>query len=92
MPMPRWVMTISSCWFSTSVKVRTIPRSGLLREGVTSTMVNRARRVSPGRTGFSQRFTHFQGYQQGKVIRLCTYQFERATQDIGPITRRGRSP
>src|SRR5215471_17896564 len=42
-PRPRTVMTTSPCWFSISVNVRTMPRSGLLREGTTSVTVKRAR-------------------------------------------------
>ena len=38
-------MTTSPCWLRTSLNVRTMPRSGLLREGVTSVMVNRTRSV-----------------------------------------------
>ena len=49
--------TMTSSWLKTLTSDRKEPMSGLLRDGVTSTMVNRARKVSPGRTGFSQRIS-----------------------------------
>ena len=49
------VITATSCWFSTVIRVRTMPRSGLLRDGITATTSVSHRSTSPGKTGVSQR-------------------------------------
>ena len=55
------LMTIFPSWFSTSISVRTMPRSGLEREGVASSTETRMRSTSPGRTGCSQRNSSMPG-------------------------------
>src|SRR5215204_3157009 len=54
-PRAFMVMTVSPRWFSTSEKRWTVPRLGSRVEGAVSRTVTRAVKVSPGRTGLSQR-------------------------------------
>jgi hypothetical protein len=54
MVMPTMASTTSPCWLSASTRRRTKPM-GLLREGQVSSTSVRPLRVSPGRTGLSQR-------------------------------------
>ena len=55
------LITISSFWFSTSIRVRTMPRSGFDLERVASITATRMRSTSPGRTGRSQRSSSMPG-------------------------------
>jgi hypothetical protein len=55
MPTPDMCITSSPCWLYTSERERTVPMSGRLVEARVSSTVDLRRRVSPGRTGFTQR-------------------------------------
>src|SRR5580704_3503513 len=55
------LITTFPSWFSTSIRVRTMPRSGFERDGVASSTVTRMRNKSPGRTGCSQRSSSMPG-------------------------------
>jgi len=51
----RMLSTTSALWLRTSMNEVTTPRSGLDLDGTASWMLTRTDRVSPGRTGRTQR-------------------------------------
>ena len=55
------LITTFPSWLSTSIRVRTMPRSGFERERVASSTETRMRSTSPGRTGCSQRNSSMPG-------------------------------
>src|ERR687898_1210298 len=63
---PKWprdviAITVTPSWFTISARIRIVPRSAFVADGVASSTVSRPVSVSPGRTGASQRSSSIPG-------------------------------